>query len=84
MQQAHNAVEINRQRVHYIRTQQLPKAEEVGQVTLKSYNLGGATLIDYLDAQRTYRDALRTYNQALFDERVSLYELSSSIAQGVQ
>ena len=84
VQKAHNAVEINRQRVEYIRTQQLKRAEEASQVTLQSYNLGGATLIDYLDAQRTYRDALRIYNQALFDERISLYELSSSIALGVQ
>ena len=84
VQKAYNAVEINRQRVHYIRTQQLKRAEEVSQVTLQSYNLGGATLVDYLDAQRTYRDALRIYNQALFDERISLYELSSSIALGVE
>jgi outer membrane protein, heavy metal efflux system len=84
VQQARNAVEINRQRVHYIRNQRLKKAEEVSQVTLESYNLGGATLIDYLDAQRTYREALRIFNQALFDERISLYELSSSIALGVE
>jgi cobalt-zinc-cadmium efflux system outer membrane protein len=84
VQKAHNAVEVNRQRVEYIRTQQLKRAEEASQVTLQSYNLGGATLIDYLDAQRTYRDALRIYNQALFDERISLYELSSSIALGDQ
>jgi cobalt-zinc-cadmium efflux system outer membrane protein len=84
VQKAHNAVEINRKRVEYIKTQQLKRVEEVSRVTLESYNLGGSTLIDYLDAQRTYRDALRIFNQALFDERVSLYELSSSIALGVQ
>ena len=84
VQKAHNAVEINRQRVEYIKTQQLKRAEEASRVTLESYNLGGSTLIDYLDAQRTYRDALRIFNQALFDERISLYELSSSIALGVQ
>jgi outer membrane protein, heavy metal efflux system len=84
VQKAHNAVEINRQRVEYIKSQQLKRAEESSQVALESYNLGGSTLIDYLDAQRTYRDALRIYNQALFDERISLYELSSSIASGVQ
>jgi outer membrane protein, heavy metal efflux system len=84
VQKSYNAVEINRQRVEYIRTQQLRRAEEVSQVTLESYNLGGSTLIDYLDAQRIYRDALRIFNQALFDERISLYELSSSIALGVQ
>ncbi len=84
VQQAYNAVDINRQRVDNIRAQQLKKAEEASRVTLQSYSLGGATLIDYLDAQRTYRDALRIFNQALFDERISLYELASSIALGVQ
>jgi outer membrane protein, heavy metal efflux system len=84
VQKAHNAVEINRQRVEYIKTQQLKRAEEVSKVTLESYNLGESTLMDYLDAQRTYRDALRIFNQALFDERVSLYELSNSIALGVR
>jgi outer membrane protein, heavy metal efflux system len=84
VQKAHNAVEINRRRVDYIKTQQIKRAEEASRVTLESYNLGGSTLIDYLDAQRTYRDALRIFNQALFDERISLYELSSSIALGVQ
>jgi outer membrane protein TolC len=53
-------------------------------VTLESYNLGGSTLLDFLDAQRSYRDTLRVFNQALFDERISLYELSGSIALGVQ
>jgi cobalt-zinc-cadmium efflux system outer membrane protein len=84
VQKAHNAAEINRKRVEYIKTEQLKKVEEVSRVTLESYNLGGSTLLDYLDAQRTYRDALRIFNQALFDERISLYELSSSIALGVQ
>jgi cobalt-zinc-cadmium efflux system outer membrane protein len=84
VQQAFNAVEINRQRVEYIRTQHMQKAEEASRATLASYNLGGATLIDYLDAQRTYRDALRIYNQALFDARISLYELASSIGLGAE
>ncbi len=83
VQKAYNAVEINRQRVEYIRTQHMQKAEEASRVMLASYNLGGSTLMDYLDAQRTYRDALRTYNQALFDQRLSLYELANSIGLGV-
>jgi len=84
VQQAYNAMEINRERVDYIRSQHLKKAEEVSSVALTSYNLGGATLIDYLDAQRTYRDALLIYNQALFDKRISLYELASAIGLGVE
>ncbi len=84
VQQAYNAMKINGQRVDYIRTQHLKKAEEASTVTLASYNLGGATLIDYLDAQRAYRDALRIFNQAQFDERISLYELASAIGLGVE
>jgi cobalt-zinc-cadmium efflux system outer membrane protein len=84
VQQAYSAVEVNRRRVEYIGTQYMKKAEEASRVTLESYNLGGATLLDYLDAQRAYRDTLRVYNQALFDERISLYELASSIGSGVQ
>ncbi len=84
VQQAYNAAEANRQRVEYIETQYMKKAEEASRVTLESYNLGGATLLDYLDAQRAYRDTLRIYNQALFDERMSLYELASSIGSGAE
>ncbi len=84
VQQAYNAAEVNRQRVEFIGTQYMKKAEEASRVTLESYNLGGATLLDYLDAQRAYRDTLRIYNQALFDERISLYELASSIGSGVE
>ncbi len=83
VQKAYNAAEVNRQRVEYIRSQHIKKAEDASRVTLASYNLGGSTLMDYLDAQRTYRDALRIYNQALFDQRVSLYELANSIGLGV-
>ncbi len=79
-----NAVDINHQRVEYIKTRQLKRAEEARQVTLESYSLGGSTLLDFLDAQRTYRDTLRALNQALFDERISLYALSCSIALGAQ
>jgi outer membrane protein, heavy metal efflux system len=84
VQQAYNAAEVNRQRVEYIANQHMKKAEEASRVTLATYNLGGATLLDYLDAQRSYRDTLRIFNQALFDQCVSLYELASSIGLGVE
>ncbi len=84
VQHAYNAAEVNRRRVEYIETQHMKKAEESSRVTLAAYNLGGATLLDYLDAQRAYRDTLRIYNQALFDKRISLYELASSIGSGVE
>ena len=68
----------------YIETQHLKKAEETNAVTLAAYRLGGATLIDYLDAARRYSDTVRRYNQALYDERISLYELASALGIGGQ
>ncbi|NLV29740.1 MAG: TolC family protein [Acidobacteria bacterium] len=82
VRQAANAAAVHRARVDYIRREHLVKAEESGRVTLAAYNLGGATLIDYLDAQRTYYDTLRLYHQALHDERVSLHELAAATGTG--
>ncbi len=71
IQQALNAVEINRERVAYIERECLTSARESRDVVLASYRLGAANLIDFLDAQRAFRDTLHTYNQALFEQRVS-------------
>jgi cobalt-zinc-cadmium efflux system outer membrane protein len=82
IRQAYNAVEINRQRVEYIETEQLRKAAETRDVTLAAYRLGGGTLMEYLDAQRRYIDTVRIYNQALHDRRLSLYVLANAIGLG--
>ncbi len=82
LQRAWNAVEINRKRVEYIEKQQLRKAEEASTVTMAAYRLGGAPLMDLLDAQRRYRETVRIYNQALYDERISLYELAGVLGIG--
>jgi len=82
LQQAFNAVEINRRRVRYIEDEHLEKAKETNTVTLAAYRLGGATLIEYLDAARRYSDTVRTYNQSLYDERISLYALAGAIGIG--
>ena len=82
IRQAYNALQVNRERVEYIRSQQLERAGETSQVTLAAYRLGGAPLMDYLDAQRRYRDTVRVFNQALFDERVSRFALAAAIGKG--
>jgi outer membrane protein, heavy metal efflux system len=82
IRQAHNAVEINRQRVQYIETEQLDKARQMREVTLAAYRLGGGTLMDYLDAQRSYIGTVRIYNRALHDRRLSLYVLANALGVG--
>jgi cobalt-zinc-cadmium efflux system outer membrane protein len=79
IQKAHNAVEINRQRLAYIEKESVKKADESRQIVLAAYRLGEVDLINLLDAQRAYRETRKIYNQVLYDYRMSLYELGSSI-----
>lgn len=82
IRQAYNAFEINRERVEYIRSQQLHRAESASAMTLAAYRLGGMPLMDYLDAQRSYRDTVRVFNQALYDQRRSEFALAAAIGEG--
>lgn len=79
VQQAVNAVEVNRERVGYIERDYLRNARESRDIVLASYRLGSADLINFLDAQRAFRDTLRTYNRALFDLRLSEFLLQAAV-----
>ena len=79
VQQASNAVDINRQRVAYIEREYLKTAQEARDIVLASYRLGAGDLINFLDAQRAYRETVRTYNKALYDLRISEYQLAAAV-----
>lgn len=80
VQQAANAVDVNRERVQYIEREYLTAARESRDIILASYRLGAADLIDFLDAQRAFRDTVRTYNRALYEQRISIFELAAATA----
>ena len=79
IQQAMNAVETNGARVEYIEREHLKNARESRDLTLESYRLGAAGLIDFLDAQRAFRETQRIYNRALYDRRISQFELAAAL-----
>ena len=78
VQQAANAVDVNRERVQYIEREYLTTARESRDIVLASYRQGAADLIDFLDAQRAFRDTVRTYNRALYEQRISIFELAAA------
>ena len=80
VQQAVNALDVNRERVRYIEREYLGTARESRDIVLASYKLGAADLIDFLDAQRAFRDTVRTYNRALYEQRISMFELAAATA----
>ena len=84
IQKAHNAVEINRQRLEYIEKESIKKADESRQIVMTAYRLGEIDLINLLDAERAYRETRKIYHQSLYDYRMSLYELGSSIGLEVE
>jgi len=86
VQQALNAVDVSRRRLSYVEGEYLKNALEARDIVLASYRSGAATLIDYLDAQRSLREALRIQNRARFDYQMSLfqYEAASGIAGPAQ
>ena len=46
---------------------------------MAAYRVGEAGLIDYLDAQRSFRETLRIYNRALYERRISDFEVAAAI-----
>jgi cobalt-zinc-cadmium efflux system outer membrane protein len=83
VQQAANALEVSRARVAYIEREFLDNAAQSVAIARNSYQLGAATLIDLLDAQRTWRETRRTYNRALYDLRISQFQLDAAIGREV-
>ena len=79
IQQALNAVDTNQARVEYIEREHLTNARESVELTLAAYRLGEGSLIDFLDAQRSFRETQRIYNRALFDQRISRFELAMAL-----
>jgi cobalt-zinc-cadmium efflux system outer membrane protein len=86
VQEALNTVDVSRRRLTYVEGEHLNNALEARDIVLASYRSGAATLIDYLDAQRSLREALRIQNRARFDYQISVfqYEAASGTVGPVQ
>ncbi len=74
VQTAYGSYQLNRQTVEKYR-EILSKAEQVLQSVRYAYVKGGTTIIDFLDAQRTWFDTRKMYYDALYSYRKSYIEL---------
>jgi cobalt-zinc-cadmium efflux system outer membrane protein len=61
----------------------LSEAREVREVTQYSYEQGEATLLELLDAQRTFNETMQAYNEARAEHARSLYRLDAASGRGV-
>jgi len=62
----------------------LSKATDVRQITERAYRRGGASFLDFLDAQRAYNDTVQLRNAASADYAKSLYAIDAAVGSGVE
>lgn len=74
-------LEGDRQRVNALENNYLKKAEQARNITEASYRLGEASLIELLDAQRTYVETRLLYNRARYDHQISRSTLELAMGE---
>jgi len=67
-----------RESLHRVEETMLAKATDVRQITERAYRRGGATFLDFLDAQKAYIDTVQLRNTALADFAKSLYTIDAA------
>jgi cobalt-zinc-cadmium efflux system outer membrane protein len=73
------AILTERSKVQALRDTYLPKATQARDTVEFAYRRGGVSLLDYLDAQRTYRETALEYVRALGNYRAAIYLLEAAV-----
>src|SRR6266850_1289278 len=68
-----------REKVLLLRDTYLPKAQRVRDTVEFAYRRGGVSLLDFLDAQRTYRETSLEHLRALGAYWAALYQLEAAV-----
>jgi len=74
-----SAVTVQRERVIVLRDTYLPKAQQARTTVEFAYRRGGASLLDFLDAQRTYRETALEHLRAMGNFWSALYQLEAAV-----
>jgi len=62
----------------------LPKARETRDTVDYAYRRGGVSLLDFLDAQRTYRETALEYLRAVGNHRTAFYQLEAAVGSPLE
>ena len=73
------ALRTERDKLAVLRDTYLPKAKQSRDTVEFAYRRGGVSLLDYLDAQRTYRDTAAEYVRSLGNYWTSFYRLETAV-----
>jgi outer membrane protein, heavy metal efflux system len=78
------ALRTAQQKLTVLRDTYLPKAKQARDTTEFAYRRGGVSLLDYLDAQRTYRDTAAEYLRTLGSYWTSFYHLETAVGGSLE
>ena len=81
---AYAAMQIQRDRVVLLRDTYLPKALQARQTVEFAYRRGGVSLLDFLDAQRTYRETALEHLRALGNYWTAVYQLEAAVGGSLE
>ena len=70
---------VQRDRIVMLRDTYLPKAQQARTTVEFAYRRGGASLLDFLDAQRTYRETALEHLRAMGNFWAALYQLEAAV-----
>ena len=84
LENAYNRYRIAQRQVETFETGLLKSAESALKVAESAYRLGERGILDYLDAQRTYRSVRNDYLNARFDRQAALIDLDRLRANDLQ
>jgi outer membrane protein, heavy metal efflux system len=73
------AVAAERTKVTLLRDTYLPKIKQARDTVEFAYRRGGVTLLDFLDAQRTYREKSLDYLRSLGNYHAAVYQLEAAV-----
>src|SRR5215813_1079885 len=72
-------VAAERQKATLLRDHYLPKVKQARETIEFAYRRGGVTLLDYLDAQRSYREKSLEYLRSIANYRTAVYSLETAV-----
>ncbi len=80
---AYEAVESTRRLLRPYRDRYLPQAQRVRETVSFAYRNGGASLLDFLDAQKSYRDAQLAYRNLIGSYLSAVSQLNLAVGREV-
>jgi cobalt-zinc-cadmium efflux system outer membrane protein len=78
------AVAISRQKVTLLRDTYLPKVQRARETVEFAYRRGGVSLLDFLDAQRTYRETALEHIRSVGAYWSAVYQLEAAVGGSLQ